>query len=110
MTTKLTGEDGSSQVARVSLIIPCLNEARGMRRILPAIPDVVDEVIIVDKQSTDETIEVATWLRPTGLPPVFLTSLLRGAPALEGCRHAKEIPEGVQGRRGPGGPQRHVHP
>ena len=50
--------------AKVSLVIPCLNEERGLRRILPAIPSAVDEIIIVDKQSTDGTIDVATWLCP----------------------------------------------
>lgn len=52
------------RAAKVSLVIPCLNEERGLRRILPAIPTAVDEIIIVDKQSKDGTLNVARWLCP----------------------------------------------
>jgi hypothetical protein len=38
---------GSSQVS-VSLIIPTLNEAKDLAPMLPALPDVVDELVIVD--------------------------------------------------------------
>ena len=38
---------GSGQVT-VSLIIPTFNEAKNFAHMLPALPDVVDELVIVD--------------------------------------------------------------
>ncbi len=50
----------------VSVIIPTLNEAKNLPLVLPYIPlDVVDEVILVDGRSTDNTISVARRLLPT---------------------------------------------
>src|SRR5580700_2416686 len=46
----------------ITVIIPCLNEEQGIRRVLEAMPDFVDEVIVVDNNSTDRTHEVASSL------------------------------------------------
>src|SRR5436190_2581086 len=46
----------------ITVIIPCLNEEQGIRRVLEAMPDFVDEVIVVDNASTDATREVAASL------------------------------------------------
>lgn len=46
----------------VSLVIPTLNEARGIARVLPALPSWLDEVIIVDGGSSDGTVEVVESL------------------------------------------------
>src|SRR5258708_16014175 len=46
----------------ITVIIPCLNEEQGIRRVLENMPDCVDEVIVVDNNSTDRTHEVATSL------------------------------------------------
>ena len=48
----------------VSLIIPTLNEAENLRHVLPTLPSVVDELVIVDGGSTDGTVEVVRELRP----------------------------------------------
>lgn len=48
---------------RVSVVIPALNEARNLRQVLPALPD-VHEVILVDGGSVDETIRTAREVRP----------------------------------------------
>jgi len=49
---------------RVSVVIPALNEADCLPDVLPFVPDWVHEVLLVDGQSTDRTIEVARRLRP----------------------------------------------
>jgi glycosyltransferase involved in cell wall biosynthesis len=46
----------------ISLVIPCYNEEEGLRQLLPKIPDIVDEVLIVDNASTDNTARVARGL------------------------------------------------
>ena len=46
----------------VTVIIPCLNEEEAIEQVLVAIPDFVDEVIVVDNDSTDRTAEVAARL------------------------------------------------
>ncbi len=48
----------------VSLIIPALNEAENLRHVLPMIPGDVDEVLLVDGDSHDDTLAVALELRP----------------------------------------------
>lgn len=49
---------------RVSVIIPALNEADNLPYVLPRIPAWVDEVLLVDGHSTDDTVTVARQLRP----------------------------------------------
>ena len=49
---------------RITVIIPCLNEEQGIRRVLEAMPDFVDEIIVVDNNSTDRTHEVAVRWAP----------------------------------------------
>lgn len=45
---------------RVTLLIPTLNEVTGMRTIMPKVKrEWVDQILVVDGQSTDGTIEVA---------------------------------------------------
>ncbi len=46
----------------ITVIIPCLNEEQGIEKVLRAMPEFVDEVIVVDNASTDRTSEVATSL------------------------------------------------
>jgi glycosyltransferase involved in cell wall biosynthesis len=46
----------------ITVIIPCLNEEQGVEKILRAMPDFVDEIIVVDNNSTDRTSEVAASL------------------------------------------------
>lgn len=44
---------------RITIVIPCLNEERGIVEVLSRIPPLVDEVIVVDNDSTDRTAELA---------------------------------------------------
>jgi glycosyltransferase involved in cell wall biosynthesis len=56
--------NGGSGVPRVSVLIPTLNEAPNLPHVLPALPDGVDELVLVDGHSTDETLEIARTLCP----------------------------------------------
>jgi hypothetical protein len=49
---------------RVSVVIPTFNEAKNLPLVLSAIPADVHEVIVVDGNSVDDTVEVARTLRP----------------------------------------------
>lgn len=48
----------------VSLIVPTLNEERNLPQLFASIPDMVDEVILIDGRSTDRTVALAKELRP----------------------------------------------
>jgi len=43
----------------ITVIIPCLNEEAGIERVLGAMPEFVDQIIVVDNGSTDRTADVA---------------------------------------------------
>jgi len=45
---------------RISLIIPCYNEEEGLPFVLEKVPDLVDEIVIVDNNSTDLTANIGT--------------------------------------------------
>jgi hypothetical protein len=49
---------------RVSVVIPAHNEARNLPHVLAKLPERVSEVVLVDGNSTDATMEVARLLRP----------------------------------------------
>jgi len=49
---------------RIGVVIPTHNEAQNLYYILPDIPSIVSEVILVDGHSTDDTIVVAQQLLP----------------------------------------------
>ena len=48
----------------VSVVVPTLNEAANLPTVLARVPAWVDEVIVVDGLSTDDTVEVALRCRP----------------------------------------------
>ncbi len=49
---------------RVSVVIPTYNEAKNLPYVFGLLPDDVHEVIVVDGNSVDDTVEVARFLRP----------------------------------------------
>src|ERR1700761_1669821 len=53
------------QQVTISAVIPTLNEAANLPHVFARIPDCVDEVVIVDGHSSDDTIAVAQALMPS---------------------------------------------
>ncbi len=43
----------------ISLIMPCRNEGKALETVLKRLPEEIDEVIVVDNNSTDKTLDVA---------------------------------------------------
>ncbi|WP_406276289.1 glycosyltransferase family 2 protein [Streptomyces sp. NBC_00191] len=58
-------EDNLPPRASVTLVVPALNEARNIPWVFEQIPDCVDEVILVDGNSVDATVPMATHCLPT---------------------------------------------
>jgi cellulose synthase/poly-beta-1,6-N-acetylglucosamine synthase-like glycosyltransferase len=52
------------RAASVTVVIPTLNEAANLPHVLAHIPEMVDEVVLVDGHSKDGTIDVARTIRP----------------------------------------------
>jgi glycosyltransferase involved in cell wall biosynthesis len=50
------------QNLKLSLVIPCYNEEDGVREVIARCPREVDEIVVVDNNSTDRTAEVARSL------------------------------------------------
>jgi glycosyltransferase involved in cell wall biosynthesis len=50
--------------ARVSVVIPTLNEAANLPHVFPRLPEGLHEVVLVDGRSVDDTVAVAKSLRP----------------------------------------------
>ena len=61
---RITRPASLSATPQVSVVIPTLNEAKNLPHVMGALPAWLDEVIIVDGYSTDDTLEVAARLRP----------------------------------------------
>ncbi len=53
---------------KISLVLPCYNEEEGLQCVLPDIPPVIDEVVVVDNNCTDDTVQVATKLGARVVP------------------------------------------
>jgi len=48
----------------ISVVVPAKNEARNLEHVFATIPDWVDEIVLVDGQSTDDTVAEARRLHP----------------------------------------------
>jgi glycosyltransferase involved in cell wall biosynthesis len=55
---------GVAIMPSVSVVIPAKNEARNLEHVFATIPDWVDEIVLVDGHSTDDTVVVAEKLHP----------------------------------------------
>jgi glycosyltransferase involved in cell wall biosynthesis len=63
LDANIDGRENGEKVS-VSLVIPARNEAANIAGVLEQIPASVNEVILVDGQSTDATLITARWCRP----------------------------------------------
>ncbi len=59
----LSSHNAPTPLASVSVVIPTLNEAMNLPWVLRRMPSYVDEVVIVDGRSKDDTVDVARALR-----------------------------------------------
>ncbi len=53
---------------KISVVIPCYNEEDGVRHTIGQLPSCVDEIVVVDNNSTDRTAEVARSLGARVVP------------------------------------------
>ncbi|MFD1938358.1 glycosyltransferase family 2 protein [Nonomuraea mangrovi] len=74
--------------ASVSVVVPALNEADNLPHVFATLPAWIDEVILVDGNSTDDTVAVAQRLRPD-LRVVTQTRRGKGNALTEGFAAAK---------------------
>ena len=44
---------------KISVVIPCFNEEHGLKHVIDGMPDYVDEIVVVDNNSTDATARIA---------------------------------------------------
>src|SRR6058998_3477639 len=51
--------------SKITVVIPCLNEEQGIRKVLQSLPSFVDEIIVVANNSTDRTAEVSRSMGAT---------------------------------------------
>lgn len=63
-TKHLTAPTPEPYRPTVTIVIPAMNEAKNLPYVLPQVPAWVDEILLVDGNSKDGTIEVARALRP----------------------------------------------
>lgn len=57
---------------KITVVIPCLNEEEGIQKVLAKIPAFVDETIVVDNNSTDNTGAIAARMGAKVIPEQVL--------------------------------------
>ncbi|MEV4888740.1 glycosyltransferase family 2 protein [Nonomuraea sp. NPDC050547] len=74
--------------ASVTVVVPAMNEAENLPHVFATLPSWIDEVILVDGNSTDDTVAVARRLRPD-LHVVTQTGRGKGNALIAGFAAAK---------------------
>jgi glycosyltransferase involved in cell wall biosynthesis len=57
--TRIPAPDGGTRRPRVTVVIPAMNEAKNLPHVLGRMPADIDEIILVDGNSVDDTVAVA---------------------------------------------------
>ncbi len=78
----------SGQETGITALVCTLNEAENLCHVLPNIPAWVDEVLLVDGHSTDNTVEVAKKLCPD-IHILYQPGKGKGDALKHGIKHAK---------------------
>jgi glycosyltransferase involved in cell wall biosynthesis len=73
---------------RISVVICALNEEPNLPHVLPNVPAYVDEILLVDGHSTDNTVEAAKRIRPD-IKVLFQPGRGKGDALKYGVEHAK---------------------
>ena len=60
---------GVAIMPRVSVVIPAKNEARNLEHVFATIPEWIEEIVLVDGHSTDDTVAVAQKLAAADRSP-----------------------------------------
>jgi glycosyltransferase involved in cell wall biosynthesis len=63
-THRTAGPELVAHAVSISVVIPALNEAANLPHVLTRIPAIVDEIVLVDGHSVDDTVAVARAIRP----------------------------------------------
>ncbi|MBB5075667.1 glycosyltransferase family 2 protein [Nonomuraea endophytica] len=74
--------------ASITVVVPAMNEAENLPHVFATLPSWIDEVILVDGNSTDDTVAVARRLRPD-LHVVTQTGRGKGNALIAGFAAAK---------------------
>jgi glycosyltransferase involved in cell wall biosynthesis len=78
-----TIDEGTARSATVSVVIAAMNEAENLPHVFATLPEWIDEVVLVDGNSADDTVAVARALRP-GLRVVVQSGRGKGNALTEG--------------------------
>src|SRR6266545_6797836 len=62
--TKPVPDQARPKTPRISVVIPTLNEAKNLPHVFAKLPSDIYEIVLVDGNSTDDTVEVARELYP----------------------------------------------
>ncbi len=74
-------------MTKIDLIIPAFNEEDSIGKVLADVPELVDEIVVVDNNSTDRTSEVA---RAAGATVLFEAQKGYGHACLKGINYLRE--------------------